>query len=312
MRTPLPLLVVLAGAAACGGGTPEITRTPPDAQTRAEYTGLSTEFGLTRSSLGRDWLAAGERALASPVPASLPFRETGYLPPESPAAVAYQLDVRRGRKLVIDVTFESLSPALCSSTSFSSRRQDLPSRLFSSPRRYPGRCVSNTKSAGTHRMSLLSAARTAARWPVHDCSAERGVARVSGARPFTRGHSQPRFGAPRDAGRRNHHGVDIFAPHGTPVVAAVDGIVSTNTNNLGGHVIWLRDARWRRSLYYAHLNDWAVTDGTLVKAGDVIGYVGNTGNALKDAPSPALRCVRTGTGRSVFRSCSQPIAFLQR
>jgi hypothetical protein len=95
---------------------------------------------------------------------------------------------------------------------------------------------------------------------------------------------QSAFGAPRDAGRRSHHGVDIFAPRGTPVLAALDGRVRTDTSPRGGNVIWLVPTGPRRRLYYAHLDGWAVENGALVKAGDVIGFVGNTGNARTTPP----------------------------
>ena len=78
--------LLVAAAWGCGGGR-EIVRNPPDAPTRAEYERSLKEFGLTRASLGRDWIAAAERALTSPVATSLPFRETGYLAPDSPNAV---------------------------------------------------------------------------------------------------------------------------------------------------------------------------------------------------------------------------------
>jgi hypothetical protein len=92
------------------------------------------------------------------------------------------------------------------------------------------------------------------------------------------------FGAPRDGGAREHHVIDIFRPRGTPVLAAADGYVRLNETPRGGRVIWLRDARSGRNLYYAHLHDWAIESGATVKAGDVIGYVGNTGNAVTTPP----------------------------
>jgi hypothetical protein len=92
------------------------------------------------------------------------------------------------------------------------------------------------------------------------------------------------FGDPREGGRRDHHGVDIFSARGTPVVAAVDGVVRVSTSNLGGQVIWLTGRSRRGRLYYAHLDNWAVADGAAVRAGDVIGYVGNTGNARTTPP----------------------------
>jgi hypothetical protein len=92
------------------------------------------------------------------------------------------------------------------------------------------------------------------------------------------------FGAPRDGGARDHHGIDIFRPRGTPVVAAADGVVSLDETPRGGRVVWLRDARMRRNIYYAHLDNWAVTSGALVRAGDVLGYIGNTSNARTTPP----------------------------
>jgi hypothetical protein len=92
------------------------------------------------------------------------------------------------------------------------------------------------------------------------------------------------IGAPRDGGARDHHGIDIFVPRGTPVLASVDGVVRIDETPRGGRVVWLRDSRTRRNIYYAHLNDWAVASGAEVRAGDVIGYVGNTGNARTTPP----------------------------
>jgi peptidoglycan LD-endopeptidase LytH len=95
---------------------------------------------------------------------------------------------------------------------------------------------------------------------------------------------QSEFGAARDAGRREHEGIDIFAPRNTPVVAVVEGTAAPGTNALGGNVVWLRDRRMPRSFYYAHLSRSAFEDTTVVQAGDIVGYVGNTGNARATAP----------------------------
>jgi hypothetical protein len=78
-----------------------------------------------------------------------------------------------------------------------------------------------------------------------------------------------------------HHGEDIFAPLGTPVVAVSDGtLLKVGWNTLGGKRLWLRD-RWGNYFYYAHLSGFApgVRDGVRVRAGAVVGYVGNTGDA---------------------------------
>ena len=83
------------------------------------------------------------------------------------------------------------------------------------------------------------------------------------------------WGAPRSGGRR-HQGVDLIGARGTPILAVVDGIAEAKTNILGGITISFRGADGN-GYYYAHLDGY----GTLgsVKAGDTIGYLGQSGNA---------------------------------
>jgi murein DD-endopeptidase MepM/ murein hydrolase activator NlpD len=85
------------------------------------------------------------------------------------------------------------------------------------------------------------------------------------------------FGASRDAGRRNHEGVDIFVRRLTPVLAVAAGRAMPRQDALGGNTVWLNTPG--TSYYYAHLDRVAVKDHQPVKVGDVLGYVGNTGNA---------------------------------
>lgn len=92
------------------------------------------------------------------------------------------------------------------------------------------------------------------------------------------------WGDIRDAGKREHKGIDIFAEKGTPVIAGADGKVRySGEKGLGGKQVWLWDRKRKQSLYYAHL-DSIVPELNKVKAGDTLGFVGNTGNA-KFTPS---------------------------
>jgi murein DD-endopeptidase MepM/ murein hydrolase activator NlpD len=90
------------------------------------------------------------------------------------------------------------------------------------------------------------------------------------------------FGADRsDVAGGWHHGDDIFAPLGTPVLAVAHGVVfSVGWERLGGRRLWLRDDRGNE-FYYAHLSAYSplAVNGAIVNAGDVLGFVGNTGDA---------------------------------
>lgn len=93
------------------------------------------------------------------------------------------------------------------------------------------------------------------------------------------------WGNERDGGKRTHEGIDIFAPKGTPVIAATNGRISdTGNRGLGGKQVWLRAGLFGNSLYYAHLDSIAVNSGDQVKVGDTLGFVGNTGNAKFTPP----------------------------
>ena len=94
------------------------------------------------------------------------------------------------------------------------------------------------------------------------------------------------FGAARSGGRR-HKGIDIFAPQGTPVRATATGtIVGRQLTGKGGIALWQLDQSGKLVYYYAHLNGFAsdLRKGMKVTQGQVIGFVGTTGNAEKTPP----------------------------
>lgn len=96
---------------------------------------------------------------------------------------------------------------------------------------------------------------------------------VAGAHSFSND-----WGAPRGR-RRRHKGNDIFAERNTPVVAVINGVVSKEgRGGAGGIMLWLNGDDGN-VYFYAHLNGYAVGEGTRVTAGQTIAFVGNTGNA---------------------------------
>ena len=89
------------------------------------------------------------------------------------------------------------------------------------------------------------------------------------------------FTASRSEGR-SHNAMDIMAPAGTPVVASADGFVRRLMNSdKGGITIYQVSKDGKMVLYYAHLQRYAdgIVEGKAVRQGEVIGYVGDTGNA---------------------------------
>lgn len=84
------------------------------------------------------------------------------------------------------------------------------------------------------------------------------------------------------SGGRTHAAIDIMAPRGTPVLAAADGtILKLHQGATGGIAIYHLDTDGRTRYYYAHLDGYAegLREGQAVRRGEVIGYVGDTGNA---------------------------------
>ena len=89
------------------------------------------------------------------------------------------------------------------------------------------------------------------------------------------------------SGDKRHEATDIMAPQGTPVLAAADGtIVKLFLSRAGGNTIYQFDPTRTWCYYYAHLDHYAagLTQGATVKQGQVIGYVGSTGDASPSAP----------------------------
>ncbi len=250
---------------------------------RAAYVNRLETAGLIGSAAARDWLAAGERALADAPAVELPYEETGYIAPTETEAIGIRFSAQRGERLRISVSLGRDSATLVFMDLFRAAADTLDeaARIASAdsgartmelePRRtgdYVLRVQPELLRGGRYTVRITTEAALA--FPVADRSA---------------GDVGSVFGDPRDGGRRDHHGIDIFAPRGTPVVATSDAYVRrVNETPRGGRVVWLRDERRSISLYYAHLDSQLVSAGTRVSAGDTLGLIGNTGNARTTPP----------------------------
>ena len=266
-----------------------------DMTPHAAYQASLSDAGLTSTALGRDWILAGQQAVQAPVEISLPFREAGFITPEEPSAVGYRLTIGRGQRLTASVSLKSGEETRVFVDLFRmAENEDDPPRPILSTDSVPGtfehepwrggdfllRIQPELLRGGTYTVTLRLEAQLA--FPVDG----HGVRSIQSA-----------FGANRDAGRRSHDGVDIFAPKGTPVLAISAGRVSrVQVTNLGGKVVWVRDPIRNSNLYYAHLDSQAVSRGQEVELGDTLGFVGNTGNARTTPPHLHFGIYRRGEG----------------
>jgi murein DD-endopeptidase MepM/ murein hydrolase activator NlpD len=273
----LSALIALVLSAGCGAGRLSLTSAPYD-----EYASKLRAAGLDTTTLGVQWTAAGESALRSAAPVVSPFAESGYFAADQPTAVAFRLQLERGRRLVIEIGFATSEPGRLFVDLFRSEGNGELRRVASLE---DGELLIEyaVERTATYVVRLQPELLRSGRFTlVENTRAAIRTFPVSGLTPRA---VQSGFGSQRDSGARSHEGIDIFAPRGTPVVAVADGIAHTDTNGLGGNVVWLRDGVMGATrYYYAHLDRWAIDGNARVREGDVLGYVGNTGNARTTSP----------------------------
>ncbi len=105
-------------------------------------------------------------------------------------------------------------------------------------------------------------------------------------------------------GNRRHEAVDIMAPRGTPVLATDDGVVKKLFTSVpGGLTVYEFDPDERYCYYYAHLDHYAdgLHEGQLLHRGEVLGYVGTTGNAPANAPHLHFAVIRLDEGKQWWK-----------
>ncbi|MGQ0714532.1 MAG: peptidoglycan DD-metalloendopeptidase family protein [Gemmatimonadaceae bacterium] len=262
---------------------------------RDAYIRALEKADLHATALGRDWIAAGDVALARAAAVTAPHREAIHVPAAEPRAVAWRVPLRRGDRLIVstEVAMEPVGRVFVDLFTVPRDTTETHERVASAPDngtsidveiRRDGEYIVRAQPEllrGGRLVITITTGPTLA-FPVAGRDAQ--IARSL-------------FGAPREAGRRSHHGVDLFAPRGTPVVAATPGIVRrVGQSGLGGNVVWLLDPRREQSLYYAHLDTQLVSTGQVVQVGDTLGLVGNTGNARGTPPHLHFGIYRRGQG----------------
>ncbi len=270
------LLATIIGSSCISTSTNIFSKKTP----HEKYEEKLEDSGIEKTPEGRQWLAASEAALESPQLIQLPYRHNGYFPADKPRAVGLQFTAAVGERLSFKLSKKEI-------INFA-----LYAELF--------------KNDGTGGANLLHAADTAASEFGYDIS-EPGAyilklqPQLFGTGSYNlsidvgpslgfpvtgmKANVGSFWGADRDGGKRGLEGIDIFAPKRTPAIAAADGyITGVRDGGIGGKTVWLRPANKNYTLYYAHLDEQLVQEGQVVKQGQTIGLVGNTGNAKYTPP----------------------------
>jgi murein DD-endopeptidase MepM/ murein hydrolase activator NlpD len=243
---------------------------------------------LDQTALGTSWLLAAEASLRDTLTVALPFREVGYFVADRPRAAAFRYAVRAGQRIRVAVRSPSFASFFLDAfkVTTDTTLEAVASADSTLQLSY------DVERDGVHHLRLQPELLQDASYELTIEIAPSLGFPVAGYNSRAVGSF---YGAPRDGGARSHRGVDIFAPRGTPVVAASAGVVSARTSSRrGGKVVWLK-ARGTNQ-YYAHLDSQAVRPTQRVRAGDTLGWVGNTGNARTTPPHLHFGVYRFGQG----------------
>jgi murein DD-endopeptidase MepM/ murein hydrolase activator NlpD len=241
------------------------------------------QANLAGTALGQEWIRAGMKALETPTEITLPFEGAFKWDPREAEAGGYHFFARRGVRIEIEISVHAADSMLLFADLFRetgdtakghihvASADEETRRLEFEPRRdafYSLRLQAELLRGGTFKVLIREFPSIG--FPVKG-KTSRAISSF--------------FGDPRDGGRREHHGVDIFAPRHTPVLAPCDASVTRiGEGDIGGRYVWLYDSGRSMYLYFAHLETQEVSLGDRVSAGQMIGTVGNTGNARYTPP----------------------------
>ena len=287
--------IILTGFVVSCGGKPTIKALLGKQTPYERYVQSLRMAKLHQSGLGQDWLLAGTKVLQDSLLLSIPFEETGYFRADKPTAFSYNFKARLGESIRI----EARSKARDEIKLF----LDLFEVEDGRPRRVKHLEAADTvtlrinyqvKEDLTYLVRLQPELLRSGNYTISIVSQPSLGFPVQG-----KGNSaiQSVWGQVRDNGARRHEGIDIFASRGTPAIASTKGIITkVAETSIGGKVVWLSDDITNQHLYYAHLDSQLVQPGQQVVAGQVLGLVGNTGNARGTTPHLHFGIYKSGRG----------------
>jgi len=299
MRARLSVVVFLLGSLALATAVlivlrPDLIRRLVHADSPHDrYAKALEESGLATTALARDWLAAATAARQKPTATQAPFARDVTIDAAKPFAGGFALTLERGQRLAVHATMTDGEPTRVFLDLFAASAPAASRAIVSAPEDSAS-FAHEVTATGSYVLRVQPELLRGGRLRVAVNTGPSLAFPVAGG---TARSVQSVFGAERDAGRRRHEGVDIFAPRGTPVLAASSGVVTgVGENTLGGRVVWVLDVSRGLTQYYAHLQEQAVRPGQFVTAGDTLGTVGNTGNARTTSPHLHFGIYAAGRG----------------
>ena len=247
--------------------------------------------GISKSSMGKKWISSGQNALLNPNESIRPpFKSEIFFREITPTAVSYGLKYEENAKL----TFKISSKGKDNNGVYVDIFENNPNK-----NRIKNFYIKDTVFVYENNNTQNLILRIQPQLLVNQYVTLEIIENAKLAFPVKNGSNrdiQSHWGVAREGGLRKHEGVDIFNKKGTPILAVEDGkIARVGTNHLGGKVVWQRLGMFGQSIYYAHLDSQAVSTGQTVKKGDIVGFMGNTGNA-KTTPSHLHFGIYTGSG----------------
>jgi murein DD-endopeptidase MepM/ murein hydrolase activator NlpD len=266
----LLLAIALIGAS-CSSTTPGIfsKKTPHE-----KYAEKLDDQDLDKTPQGRQWLAAAKAAVEAPHAVELPYKQVGYFQTDKPRALGLKFTVKRGEQLLFTLKKNTAADFVVYADLFKQNGSGVEHLLSSDTN--AAEFSMDIDEAGTYVLRLQPELVRTGEYSLSIFVGPSLAFPVSG----TKAKAGSFWGASRDGGKRSHEGIDIFAPKGTPAVASADGVITgVKEGGIGGKVVWMRPEGKNYHLYYAHLDKQLVQPGQVVKKGDVVGTVGNTGNA---------------------------------
>jgi murein DD-endopeptidase MepM/ murein hydrolase activator NlpD len=234
---------------------------------------------IEKSPAGQQWITISKKTLEAPHSVQLPYSHFGYFPPGQPRALTLEFTATQGEKIIVDLKKNGQESVVLYADLFEREGPEI-SHIESTDTALTQISL-DVDETSTYLLRLQPRLYQATQYNLTISVAPTLDFPVAG----TKAKAGSFWGDDRDAGKRKHEGIDIFAAKLTPAVAAADGYVTgVNEGGLGGKTIWMRVVDKNIHLYYAHLDRQLVEQGQRVKKGDTLGLVGNTGNARFTAP----------------------------